>query len=192
MTALVIGLILFLGAHSVRIVADDWRSARVAAMGEGAWKGVYSLVSLAGLVLIVWGYGLSRAAPVDLWQPPVWTRHAASLFTLLSFILIAAAYVPRSRIRALVGHPMVAGVKLWAFAHLLSNGRLADVVLFGAFLAWAVLDYASLRRRDRAAGTQRGAGALANDLTSVVAGAVAWFVFALYLHAPLIGVRPFG
>src|SRR5690606_21133746 len=88
MTVLLIGLILFLGAHSVRIVADDWRSARIAAMGEGAWKGVYSLVSLAGLALIVWGYGLARAAPVELWQPPVWTRHAASLFTLLSFVLI--------------------------------------------------------------------------------------------------------
>lgn len=192
MTALVLGLFLFLGMHSVRIVAGGWRDTRVAAMGEGAWKALYSLVSIAGFVLIVWGYGLSRGAPVDLWHPPVWTRHAASLLTLLSFILIAAAYVPRSRIRALVGHPMVAGVKLWAFAHLLSNGRLADVVLFGAFLAWAVVDYASLRRRDRAAGTTRGAGALANDLTSVVAGAVAWFVFAVYLHVPLIGVRPFG
>ncbi|MCL4184231.1 MAG: hypothetical protein KJ011_12380 [Burkholderiaceae bacterium] len=191
MTVLVLGLALFLGAHSVRLFADRWRGARIAAMGEGAWKGLYSLVSLAGLALIVWGYGLARAAPVDLWHPPVWTRHAASLLTLLSFILIAAAYVPRSRIRALVGHPMVAGVKLWAFAHLLSNGRLADVVLFGAFLAWAVADYASLRRRDRAAGTRRGPGALANDLTSVVAGTVAWFVFALYLHGPLIGVRPF-
>ncbi|MFO1301364.1 MAG: NnrU family protein [Burkholderiaceae bacterium] len=192
MTVLILGLILFLGTHSIRIVSDAWRGARVAAMGEGAWKGVYSLVSLAGLALVVWGFGLARAAPVDLWHPPVWARHAASLFTLLSFILIAAAYVPRSRIRALVGHPMVAGVKLWAFAHLLSNGRLADVVLFGAFLAWAVIAYASLRRRDRAAGTTRGAGAIANDLTSVVVGAVAWFVFALYLHGPLIGVRPFG
>jgi uncharacterized membrane protein len=134
---------------------------------------------------------MTRTAPVDLWHPPVWTRHAASLLTLLSFILITAAYVPRSRIRALVGHPMVAGVKLWAFAHLLSNGRLGDVVLFGAFLAWAVADFASLRRRDRASGTRRGTGALANDLTSVVAGTVAWFVFALYLHVPLIGVRPF-
>lgn len=191
MTVLVIGLALFLGVHSVRLFADDWRSARVTAMGEGAWKGLYSLVSLAGLALIVWGYGMTRTAPVDLWHPPVWTRHAASLLTLLSFILITAAYVPRSRIRALVGHPMVAGVKLWAFAHLLSNGRLGDVVLFGAFLAWAVADFASLRRRDRASGTRRGTGALANDLTSVVAGTVAWFVFALYLHVPLIGVRPF-
>src|SRR5690606_34113026 len=161
--------------------ADDWRSARVAAMGEGAWKGLYSLVSLAGLALIVWGYGLARAAPVDLWQPPVWTRHAASLFTLLSFVLIAAAYVPRSRIRALVGPPRARGVRLWASAPLRSTGRVAGVVLFGAFRAWAGVDYASLRRRDRAAGTKRGAGALANDLTSVVAGAVAWFVFALYL-----------
>lgn len=192
MTVLVLGLVLFLGVHSVRIVADDWRSRRIAALGEGAWKGLYSLVSLAGLALIVWGFALTRAAPVDLWSPPVWTRHAASLLTLLSFILLVAAYVPRSRIRALVGHPMVAGVKLWAFAHLLSNGRLGDVVLFGAFLAWSVIAFASLRRRDRAAGARRGAGAIANDLTSVVAGTIAWFVFALYLHGPLIGVRPFG
>ncbi len=192
MTALILGLILFLGTHSVRIVAGGWRDARVAAIGEGAWKGLYSVASLAGLVLIVWGFGLARAAPLELWQPPAWGRHAASLFTLLSFVLIVAAYVPRSRIRALVGHPMVAGVKLWAFAHLLSNGSLADVVLFGAFLAWSVVAFAALRRRDRAAGAQRGAGALGNDLTSVVVGVLAWFVFALYLHGPLIGVRPFA
>lgn len=192
MTALVLGLFLFLGMHSVRIVAGGWRDTRVAAMGEGAWKGIHSLVSLAGLVLIVWGFGLARVNPVDLWQAPAWGRHAASLLTLLSFVLIAAAYVPRSRIRALAGHPMVAGVKLWAFAHLLSNGRLADVVLFGAFLAWSVVAYAALRRRDGAAGTTRGAGALGNDLTSVVVGVLAWFVFALYLHGPLIGVQPFG
>lgn len=192
MTALILGLILFLGTHSVRIVAGGWRDARVAAIGEGAWKGLYSLASLAGLALIAWGFGLARTAPVELWQPPAWGRHAASLFTLLSFVLIVAAYVPRSRIRALVGHPMVAGVKLWAFAHLLSNGSLADLVLFGAFLAWSIVAFAALRRRDRAAGTKRGAGALGNDLTSVVVGVLAWFVFALYLHGPLIGVRPFA
>lgn len=190
MTVLVLGLVLFLGMHSVRIVADGWRGARVAAMGLGPWKGLYSLVSLIGLVLIVWGFGLARQAPVDLWHPPAWTRHLASLLTWVAFVLIVAAYVPRSRLRAAIGHPMVAGVKLWALAHLLSNGRLADVVLFGAFLLWAVLDFRSARRRDRVSGAPARAGLWANDLVTVVVGTVAWYVFAMYLHQPLIGVRP--
>ena len=192
MWALILGLVLFLGVHSVRIVADDWRSAQVARMGLNGWKGLYSLVSIGGLVLIAWGYGLTRTNPVDLWQPPMPMRHMASLLTLAGFVLIVAAYVPRSRIRALVGHPMLLGVALWALAHLLSNGRLADLVLFGAFLVWALVCFASARRRDRIAGTHRGSGALINDLTTIVVGVVAWFVFALYLHGPLIGVRPFG
>ena len=192
MSILILGLLVFLGAHSVRIFADPWRSARIAAMGAGAWKGLYSLVSIAGFVLIVWGYGQARAVPVELWSPPVWTRHAASLLNLVAFVLLAAAYVPRNRIRAAIGHPMVAGVKLWALAHLISNGRLADGVLFGAFLVWAVLDFRSARRRDRAAGARRPAGTLAGDVATLIVGAVATAVFALWLHAPLIGVRPFG
>src|SRR5690606_911212 len=109
MWALIVGLALFLGVHSVRIVADDWRSAQIARMGLNAWKGLYSLVSIVGLVVIVWGYGLTRTNPVDLWQPPLAMRHIASLLTLAGFVLIVAAYVPRSRIRALVGHPMMLG-----------------------------------------------------------------------------------
>lgn len=192
MTTLVIGLLLFLGTHSVRVFADDWRGAQIARRGENAYKGVYTLVSLAGLALIVWGYGQARAAPVELFNPPVWTRHAASLLTLISFVLIAAAYAPRNRIRAALGHPMVAGVKIWAFAHLIANGRLADLVLFGAFLAWAVIDFRSARRRDRLAARVIPAGTLSGDAIAVVAGLVAWFAFAFYLHGWLIGVRPFG
>ena len=123
MTLLILGLILFLGMHSIRIVADDWRTARVAQFGENGWKGLYSLASALGLALVVWGYGLARAEPVVLWAPPGWTKHVAALLTLPAFILIAAAYVPGNRIKAAVGHPMVAGVKVWAIAHLLSNGR---------------------------------------------------------------------
>ncbi|HEY0879447.1 MAG TPA: NnrU family protein [Zeimonas sp.] len=191
MIILVVGLLLFLGPHSVRLVADDWRSARIAALGEGRWKGLYSLVSLVGFVLIIVGYGIARAgAGAPLWTPPTWTRHLASPLTLLAFVLIVAAYVPRSRLRALVGHPMLLGVVLWALAHLLANGGIADLVLFGAFLVWAALDFVASRRRDRAERRQRG-GAWGNDLTSVVVGTVAWYVFAMYLHAPLIGVRPF-
>jgi uncharacterized membrane protein len=192
MTLLVVGLVLFLGSHSVRIVADGWRSARIAAMGEKAWKGVYSLVAIAGLVLIVVGYGQARLDPVVLYTPPVWTRHVAALLTVVAFVLIVAAYVKGTRIKAAVGHPMVAGVKVWAFAHLLANGTLADVVLFGAFLAWAVVDYIAARRRDRAAGTTYPPGPMSRDAIAVVVGLVAWAAFAFWLHGPLIGVRPFA
>lgn len=192
LSVLVVGLLLFLGPHSTRLLAADWRAARIASIGEGKWKGLVSLVSLFGLVLIVYGYGLARAsAAVPLWTPAVWTRHLASPLTLVAFVLVVAAYVPRSRLRALVGHPMLLGVGLWALAHLLANGSLVDFVLFGVFLAWAALDFVALHRRDRAEAKQRS-GAWGNDLTSVVVGTVAWYLFAVYLHGPLIGVRPFG
>lgn len=190
MTVLVLGLIVFLGAHSVRIFADGWRSATIARIGAGPWKGLYSLVSIAGLALIVWGYGQTRIDPVVVWNPPPWTAHPTSLLTLVAFVLIAAAYVPGNHIRAAIGHPMVAGVKIWAFAHLLSNGRLGDVVLFGALLAWAVLDFRAARRRDRASGAPRPAATVPRDIATVVAGVVAWAAFAFYLHAWLIGVQP--
>jgi uncharacterized membrane protein len=192
MTILILGLLIFLGAHSVRIFADGWRTRQLARLGEGKWKGLYSVVSAVGLVLIVWGYGLARAEPTVLWMPPLWTRHVAALLTVPAFILIVAAYVPGNRIKAGLGHPMVAGVKVWAFAHLLANGTLAGVILFGAFLAWAVADFASARRRDRRAGTVYPAGTIARDAVAVIVGLVAWAAFAFYLHGWLIGVRPFG
>ena len=192
MTLLILGLVLFLGAHSVRIVADDWRTKRVAAMGEGPWKAVYSIVAIAGFVLIAWGYGEARTAPTVLYAPPVWTKHLAALLTWPAFVLLAASKTPGTRIKAAVGHPMVVGTKMWAFAHLISNGTLADVLLFGSFLAWAVLDYTAARRRDRRAGTTYAVGPISRDLIAVVVGTVAWVAFALWLHGPLIGVRPFG
>lgn len=192
MTVLVVGLLLFLGAHSVRIFAEGWRTRQIAGGGELKWKVLVSIVSAVGFVLIVWGYGLARTDPVYLWHPPVWTRHIAALLTIPAFVLLAAAYVPGTRIKAAVGHPMVAGVKIWAFSHLIANGTLADVVLFGAFLGWAVADFAAARRRDRAAGRTYPAGPVSRDLGAVVLGLVAWAAFAFYLHAWLIGVRPFG
>jgi uncharacterized membrane protein len=192
MITLVAGLVVFLGAHSVRVFADDWRAARIAAMGEQRWKLVYSLVSIVGFVLIVYGYGQARHAPVVLYTPPVWTRHLAALLTLPAFVLIAAAYVRGTRIKARVGHPMVLGVKVWAFAHLLANGTLADVVLFGSFLAWAVVDYLAARRRDRVAGVTYASGPVSRDLIAVGAGGLAWALFGFVLHGPLIGVRPFA
>jgi uncharacterized membrane protein len=192
MTLLLLGLVLFLGTHSVRIFADGWRAQRVSAMGLNAWKGVYSVLSIAGFVLIVYGYAAARLEPVVLYSPPVWTRHLASLLTIPAFILLVAAYVPGTRIKRAVGHPMVLGVKTWAVAHLLANGMLADVLLFGAFLAWAVLDYIAARKRDRVAGTVYVVGPITRDIVAVVVGLVAWAVFAMWLHRVLIGIGPFG
>lgn len=192
MTLLILGLFLFLGVHSTRIFADSWRAKRVEALGEVPWKAVYSVVSLIGFLLIVYGYGEARTNPVVLWNPPVWTRHLAALLTIPAFILVVAAYVPGNRIKAAVGHPMVAGVKIWAFAHLIANGTLADLLLFGAFLAWAVADYISARRRDRAARTRYAVGGIAKDLIVIVVGLAAWAAFAFWAHAAWIGVRPFG
>ena len=192
MTVLILGLLLFLGVHSVRIFAEGWRGAQIARFGETGWKLVYSLVSLIGLVVLIHGYGMSRADPVLVWNPPIWTRHLAALLTLPAFILLAAAYVPGNRIKAALGHPMILGVKVWAFSHLLANGRLGDIVLFGAFLLWAVLDFRAARQRDRASPVTRPAGGLAGDAITLVAGLVGWAVFALYLHTWLIGVPVFG
>jgi uncharacterized membrane protein len=173
-------------------VAKGWRSQVVAQRGLGAWKGVVSVLSLLGFVLLIWGYGQARLQPVVLWTPPVATRHLAALLTLVAFVFLAAAYVPRNAIRARLGHPMVLAVKVWALAHLLANGTLADVLLFGSFLVWAVLSFRAARQRDRAAGLQRASGTVAGTLGAVVLGGVAWAVFALWAHVALIGVRPFG
>ena len=142
--------------------------------------------------LIVWGYGLARQQPVVLWQPPVMMKHLNSLFTLAAFILLAAAYVPRNQIKARLHHPMVLAVKLWAFGHLLATAKLADVVLFGAFLLWAILDFRAARQRDRALGTVYAPGTVGGTLIAVVVGVVAWAAFAFWLHAAWIGVAPLG
>ena len=192
MALLILGLLLFLGVHSTRIVADGWRSATIARIGEMPWKGIYSLLSIAGFALLIWGFRAARAETLVLYTPPVWARHLAALLLVVSFILLVAAYVPRNGIKAKLHHPMVLGVKVWAFAHLLANGVAADVVLFGAFLAWAVFSYRAARRRDRANNTVYPPGTVAMTALTVVIGVVAWAVFAFMLHGPLIGVRPFG
>lgn len=191
MTVLLLGLLIFLGAHSVRIVAAPWREAQIARHGERRWKGLYALASLVGLVLVIHGYGLARAQAVELWTPPAWAPHAAGLLTALAFVLVAAAYAPPSRIRTVVRHPMVAGVLVWAIAHLLANGTLADLVLFGAFLIWAAADFVSALRRGDAAAAGASAGTLRGDIIALVAGLAAWALFALLLHGWLTGVRPF-
>jgi uncharacterized membrane protein len=192
MTYLIIGLVVFLGVHSTRIVADRWRAAQLQRLGENRWKGIYSLLSLAGFALIIWGFSLARQQPVVLWTAPVAMRHVAGLLTLIAFVLLTAAFVPRNAIKSRLRHPMVLAVKVWAFGHLLANGNLADLVLFGAFLAWAVASFTAARKRDRAAGTQYPAGTTGGTTIVVVVGAAVWAAFAFWLHGALIGVRPCG
>ena len=188
MTTLVLGLLLFLGIHSISIFMPQWRDAMHARVGELAWKGVYSLIAIAGFVLIIWGYGDARATAEVIYQPPYWTRWLAAALMLPVFPLLLAPYFP-GRIKATLKHPMIIAVKSWSFAHLLVNGTSADLLLFGGFLAWAVLDHISLKRRP-----QRPIRALApraiNDVIAVVLGLVIYMAFMHGLHLRLIGVSP--
>ncbi|MBV8633506.1 MAG: NnrU family protein [Burkholderiaceae bacterium] len=191
MLVMIVGLVVFLGVHSLRIFADGWRTAQIARLGGNAWRGLYSLVSLAGFGLIVWGFSIARQTPVFVWLPPVFMRHIAAPLVLISFILITAAYVPGNGIKARIGHPMLAGTKVWAFAHLLANGTLNDMILFGAFLVWAIALFVVSRRRDRAAGVTYPRLGTGRTALTVVIGAIAWLLFALFGHRMLIGVNPF-
>jgi len=186
MLYLIIGLVVFLGIHSVELVSPTFRSNTIARIGEGPWKGLYSVLSIAGFVLLVWGYGMARQQPVVLYSPPVWTRHLAALVMLPVFPLLLAAYLP-GRIKAAVKHPMLAAIKFWALAHLLANGMLADLLLFGSFLAWAVADRMSMKRRPVRA-VPGAPPAKMNDVIAVVGGLALYAIFAGWLHVRWIGV----
>ncbi len=192
MFELIAGLVLFLGVHSVRIFANHWRSAQLAQRGEAIWKLGYSALSIAGFVLIVWGYGLARQSPMVLWPTPRGMNHLAALLTLLSFLLLVAAYMPRNAIKAKLRHPMILGVKVWALAHFLANNTLADLLLFGSFLIWAMLSFRAARQRDRQQQPVRLASNGLATAATVVVGVVAWAAFAFWGHLALIGVRPLG
>jgi uncharacterized membrane protein len=186
MLKLVTGLVIFFGIHSVAIYAPAWRDRVVARLGTGAWKGLYSVGSLVAFALIVGGYAAARLDPVVLYEPPFWLRHVTMLLMLPVFPLLLAAYLP-GRIKAAVKHPMLAATKTWALAHLLANGTLADVLLFGSFLAWAVLDRISVGKRPQPA-TRTAQPSVRNDIIAVVAGLVLYAVFVMWAHARLIGV----
>lgn len=192
MAILILGLIVFIGVHCTRLVAPAWRDAQVARFGEQGWKGLYSVASLVGFVLIVWGYGVARRTPTALWAPPIGARHLTALLVAIAFVLIVAAYIPGNRIKRTIGHPMMTGVAVWAVGHLLANGSLNAVVLFGAFLVWGAVGAIVARRRDRLAGVQYPVGTLAGDMRVVIVGLVAWALFAFVLHRWLIGVSPLG
>jgi uncharacterized membrane protein len=186
MNVLLLGLVVFFGVHSVSIVNDPWRDRMVSKIGEWPWKGLYALVSIIGFMLIVWGYGLARHDPVVVYTPPGWLHSVAMVLLVPVFPLLLATYLP-GRIQTAAKHPMLAATKLWAFAHLLANGMLADVLLFGAFLVWAVLDRISMKHR-----TQRPLPSVppsrANDLVAVVGGLTLYAAFVLWLHGWLIGI----
>jgi uncharacterized membrane protein len=191
MLVLVLGLIVFLGSHIFTMMRGA-RAGAIARLGERPYKALYSVVSAIGLVLVIWGFGRYRANDwIDVWYPPVWTRHLALLLVWAAFICLAAAYLP-GRIKAALKHPMLAGVKIWALAHLLANGDLGSMLLFGSILAWAVLARISVkRRRDEVvdhAGPLAAPSGWRNDILAIVVGTVAWFVFARWLHPVLIGV----
>ena len=208
MAMLIIGLVVFLLPHSLSIFAPQWKREKSQSLGS-IFKAVYAIVSLIGLVLMVYGYSQTRINPVFVWNPPAVMAHITALLLLFAMVLLVAAYVPGNRIRTAVGHPMLAATKIWGFAHLLSNGRLGDIILFASLMFWAVALYVTLRRRDRLAiagqvgqpgsgstdsGTgvgKRGSAALPTVIT-VIAGIGLWVFFAVWLHLRLIGVAPFG
>jgi uncharacterized membrane protein len=189
MAELIAGLVIFLGAHSIAIVAPDARARALRRWGEGPWKAAYGIISLIGLVLLVRGFEAARQAPLVLYTPPQWMRHVTFLFMLPVFPLLLAAYLP-GRIRSAAKHPMLAAVKFWAFGHLLANGTLADVLLFGGFLAWAVVDRISLKRRAQT--VQSAPPGKFNDLIAVVAGLALYALFIAWAHVRLFGVSPLG
>ena len=189
MPLLIAGLVLFIGVHSVAIAAPSFRTRTIQRMGEGAWKGLYSLISLAGFVLICYGFGLARQAPVVLYSPPTWLRHLALLVMLPVFPLLIAAYLP-GRIKTAAKHPMLAAVKFWAFAHLLANGSLADVLLFGGFLAWAVVDRISVKRRAMPQVLRTAPPGPWNDAIAVVLGLAVYALLIGWAHVRLFGVSP--
>ena len=189
MLQLLIGIVLFFGMHSASIVALPVRD-RMVARSENAWKGIYTLASLAGIVLMVRGYAELRATPTILYVAPFWLRHVAALLLVPVFVFFIAPYFP-GRIKTALKHPQLVAVKLWAFAHLLVNGTLADVLLFGSFLVWAVVDRISLKNRpERPLPGAPESGA--NDIIAVVIGLALYGVFAFWAHEWLFGMRPFA
>jgi uncharacterized membrane protein len=190
MGLLLLGILLFIGAHSISILSEPTRDRLAARLGLGPWKGLYSLVALAGLVAIVRGYALARMDPTILYTPPTGLRHAALLVLLPVFPIFVATYLP-GRIQTAVRHPTLVATQLWGAAHLLANGSLADVALFGSFAGWAFLDMRSMRHRTQRA-IAKAPPSKANDAIAIVAGLAIYLAFLFWLHAAVIGVPVFA
>ena len=200
MEMMILGLVLFLGTHSIRIFSPDRRLHLIERIGQKAYKGIYTLVSLIGIVLIVKGHDNALATLNWGWTPPVFTKHITLLLMLFAIIMLVSTYIPNNHIKAKLKHPMILSVKVWAFAHLIANGEGANVILFGSFLVWAVLDFRSVRQRDRldtqlspnedsrvAVQTKKS---VASTLSCIFVGTVIWVAMIVYLHNLLFGVYP--
>ena len=187
MTMLIVGLVIFLGTHSVSIVAPAWRDQTAEKLGI-AWRIIYSILSIAGLVLIIEGYAVARTNPVVIYVSPLWLHHVTAALMLLVFPLLLATYLP-GRIKTLFKHPMLNAVKFWAFAHLLSNGTLNDIILFGSFLLWAAVDRISLKRRPVRPLKTLPASRY-NDWIALGGGMLLYFLTIYWLHCQLIGIKP--
>jgi len=186
MGIMVLGLAIFFAVHSVSIVNEPWRNRMAERLGEGPWKGLYALVSLVGFVLLVWGYGLARQGSPVVYATPFWVRHLTMLLMVPVFPLLLATYFP-GHVKRLVGNPMLTATLLWACAHLLVNGRVADLLLFGSFLVWAALDLLSMRRRSQRPLPGAPASGF-NDVLALVLGLALYGLFFFWLHALLLGV----
>jgi uncharacterized membrane protein len=185
MAFLLAGLVLFFGVHTLTTVRST-RAGLIGRLGEGGYKGLYSLVSAAGLVLIVWGFGRYRSGGyIPVWDPPGWLNPVTLVLMWLSFVALAAAYLPAGKIKGMLRHPMLAAIKAWALAHLLVNGDLGSMLLFGAFLAWAAYDRIAVKRRgDMGA---RSSSFTAGDALALLVGSAAYAAM-FWLHPRLIGV----
>lgn len=191
MTVLIIGLLVFLGAHSVRIFAEEWRLRCIENWGPGRWKGAYSLLSIIGFSLLVVGFEQARTPVHVVWEPPLWTWHISVFLNLLASILMTAAYVPQNAIKLALKDPMILAVKTWALAHLVSNGTLAGIILFGSFLVWAVLDFRACRKRRALLGAVPNSQvSVQKTVFTVAIGAGAWLLIAGYAHRVIVGVSP--
>lgn len=189
MTLFLIGLVIFLGSHSCRIFAEPWRTKMIAQLGEKKWKGLYTIISLTGFIMMVVGYGQARQNPILLWQPTSAGIHLALVLNLVVFNLLTSSSPTNNAIRLKVKHPMILAVKVWALAHLLANGTLVHLILFGSFLIWAVLDFRSARKRPFDVPESNVISKKATFI-SVISGIVVWAIFVFWLHEVLIGISP--
>jgi uncharacterized membrane protein len=187
----ILGLVIFLGAH-VFVTMRDRRATLVARLGEWPYRGLFSLVSIVGIVLIAYGFASYRASGlIVVWSPPAWTRHIVEILLWPASIMIVAAYIP-GNIRRVLKHPMLVGVKTWAFAHLCANGDLGGIILFGSILAWAVYDRITLKRRSDPGAPPIPAGGAKNDIIAIVVGTIVYLALGLVFHPVVIGVPAFG
>jgi len=191
MALLIVGIIIFLGLHLIRVIAPGLRQSMIDRLGENGWKGVYSVLSILSLILLIYGFGQARQVTSVLYTPPVWMAHIAVTLMLIALVCLVASLLPAGRIAVKTKHPMVLSVKIWAFAHLLANGETSSVLLFAAFLAWGVILRIALKRRERAGElTLRPFVSGKYDLYAVVIGVVVWALITFKLHELLIGVAP--